>query len=93
MGRTLESTILEAIATILLIAAWVIAFTKHEFSGSIATWPWMTIFSTIGIVALLVTVYQRPHKRLDHYEMTNERVLVLSIRRGRRHRVGNVDTV
>jgi hypothetical protein len=83
VDRTRESTILEAIVVLLLIAAWVIALVKHEFSGSIATWPWGTILCTIAIIVLLVTAYQRPYSRLDHEDLTNERVVGLTIRRTR----------
>lgn len=83
IGRSLEGTIMEAITVTLLIAAWTIAFVKHEFSGSIETWPWLTIFSTIVCIAILLSVYQRPYSRLDYYELTNARVIILSIRRSR----------
>lgn len=83
IGRTREGTLLEAIAALLLIAAWIIAFAKHEFSGGFEHWPIGTILCTIAIIALLITAYERPFGRLDHKDLTNARVVALSVRRTR----------
>ena len=83
IGRTREGTLMEAIAALLLIAAWIIAFAKHEFSGGFEQWPIGTILCTIAIIALLITAYERPFGRLDHKDLTNARVVALSVRRTR----------
>ena len=83
IGRTREGTLLEAIAALLLIAAWIIAFAKHEFSGGFEQWPIGTIMCTIAVIALLITAYERPFGRLDHKDLTNARVVALSVRRTR----------
>lgn len=83
VGRTLEGTIIEVLAVILLAIAWVIGLTKHQFSGAMGEkLLGICIVFSIAIVVLLVTCYFP--KYFNHSrQLRNMRQVMLSIRMSR----------
>ena len=78
--RTIEGTIMEAIAAMFLIGAWVIALARHQFNGAIGEqWKTGIIGLTIAVVALLVCCYFPRYMNRSH-RFTNMRQVNLSVR-------------
>jgi len=80
MPRTREGSIMEAVAAILLIGAWTIALTRHQFADGIEGNPQvMLIIMTFTAVVLMVAAYN-PRYINTGVEVTNERQLFLAVR-------------
>ena len=80
VGRTIEGTILEAITVMLLIGTWVIALTKHQFSGGMQNeWLQAAIIISIAAIALLIVAYF-PRYMKNAHQLTNIRQVLISVR-------------
>jgi hypothetical protein len=78
--RTREGFIMEAVAAMLLIGAWVVALARHEFASAFyGEWYAILIGVTILVVALLVSAYFP--KFINHSrQFSNVRQVMLNVR-------------
>ena len=78
--RTIEGTIFEVVAAILVIATWIIALARHQFDSTFGE-PWLTgiIALTLGVVALLVGCYF-PRLSKNSYRFKNFTQVLISVR-------------
>lgn len=81
--RTKESTIMEVIAVLLLIAAWTVSLAKHQFSGADGqNWLVCIIALTIASILLLAVCY-RPKFFNYSRELRNMRQVMIMVRSSR----------
>ena len=75
--RTIEGTIFEVVAAMLVISAWIIAFARHQFDGAVGG-QWLTgiIALTLGAVALLVGSYFPGLSKNSHLLKNYSQVLI-----------------
>lgn len=78
--RTIEGTIFEVVAAILVITTWIIALARHQFNGTFGE-QWLTciIALTLGTVVLLVCCYY-PRLSRSSYRLKNFSQVLISIR-------------
>ena len=82
--RTKEGTIMEVIAVLLLIAAWTVSLTKHQFSGDEGQ-SWLVgiiALSVASIVLLTVSYFPRFFNNARN-ELHNMRQVMISVRLSR----------
>ena len=78
--RTIEGTIFEVVAAILIITTWIIALAKHQFNGTVGEqWLRGIIALTLGAVVLLVGSYF-PRLSKNSYLLKNYSQVLISIR-------------
>lgn len=78
--RTIEGTIMEAIAVMCLIGAWVIALARHQFdAGMQSQWLKAAIIVSIAVIVLLVCAYFPRYSKNAH-RFSNVRQVLISIR-------------
>ena len=75
--RTIEGTIFEVVAAILVITTWIIALAKHQFNGTVGEqWLRGIIALTLGAVALLVGCYFPRLSKNSHLLKNYNQVLI-----------------
>ena len=74
---TIEGTIFEVVAAILVITTWIIALARHQFDGAVGQ-QWLTgiIAFTLGAVALLVGSYFPRLSKNSHLLKNYNQVLI-----------------
>jgi len=81
--RTLEGTVIEALAAIMLVVAWIIAFVNHQFDGNVhENWMGGLIIATIAVVLILVTAYY-PILFNNRYRLRNIKQVAIAVRMNR----------
>ena len=75
--RTIEGTIFEVVAAILVIATWIIALARPQFDGTVGEqWLRSIIALTLGAVALLVGSYFPRLSKNSHLLKNYNQVLI-----------------
>lgn len=81
--RTLEGTVIEALAAIMLVVTWIIALVNHQFGGPMhENWMVGLIVATIAVVLVLVTAYY-PVLFNNRYRLRNIKQVAIAMRMNR----------